>query len=49
MLVLSRGVTASTSFLQYTDGIINLKSEYDSVKVLRCTILRVIPNNIFFF
>ena len=49
MLLLPRDVTGSTRFLQYTDGIKIFKFEYNSVKVLRCTILRVIPNNIRFF
>ena len=46
MLLLPRDVTDSTRFLQYADGIRTLKSEYNSLKVLRCPILRVIPNNI---
>jgi hypothetical protein len=47
--VLLRDVTASTRFLQYTDGIKILTSEYNSVKLLPCTILRVIPNIVPFF
>jgi hypothetical protein len=42
-LMFRRDVTANTRFLQYTDRTKTFKSEYNSAKVLSCTILRDIP------